>query len=301
MTERTAPRRFWRRFVRHRLAVFGTVTLSSMVVFLVIASLVWSEADANRVDTGRRLLPPSASHPFGTDAVGRDILARVVHREQISLLIGLAAVTLSLLIGVPVGALAGYYGGRLDNLLMRLTEAVLIIPPLFLLIIAVKFLHGFMPALSLGGRAISAQVTSLILIIGGTTWPGLARLVRVQILTLKEREFVLAARSLGASPGTILLRHLLPNSLAPIVVYATLGVANAILSESYVSFLGLGVQQPTATWGNLLEDAPRYLALAPWLWLFPGGCILLTVLAINGIGDGLRDTLGPRPPGAPAS
>jgi peptide/nickel transport system permease protein len=233
--------------------------------------------------------------------VGRDVLARVVHGGQISLLIGIAAVMLSLLIGVPVGALAGYYGGRLDALLMRLTEVILIIPPLFLLIIAVKFLHGVIPSLSFGGKVISAQVTTLILIIGGTAWPGLARLVRVQILTLKEREFVLAAYSLGASPGKILLQHLLPNSLAPIVVYATLGIANAILSESYVSFLGLGVQPPTATWGNLLEDAPRYLALAPWLWLFPGGCILLTVLAINAIGDGLRDALDPRTSGPPAS
>jgi peptide/nickel transport system permease protein len=295
MNRRAVSRPFWRRFVRHRLAVFGTVTLGSLLVFLAIASLLWSEADANRVDTALRLRPPSASHPFGTDAVGRDILARVVHGGQVSLLIGVAAVTLSLLIGVPVGALAGYYGGRLDALLMRLTEAILIMPPLFLLIIAVKFLHGIIPSLSLGGKVISPQVTTLILIIGGTTWPGLARLVRVQILTLKEREFVLAARSLGASPGKILWQHLLPNSLAPIVVYATLGIANAILSESYISFLGLGVQPPTATWGNLLEDAPRYLVLAPWLWLFPGGCILLTVLAINGIGDGLRDALDPRP------
>jgi peptide/nickel transport system permease protein len=199
-----------------------------------------------------------------------------------------------LLIGVPVGALAGYYGGRLDNLLMRMTEAILVMPPLFLLIIAVKSLDGSMPSLSLGGRAMSAQVLSLILIIGGTAWPALARLVRVQVLSLKEREFVMAARGLGASHGKILLHHLLPNSLAPIVVHATLGIANAILSESYVSFLGLGVQQPTATWGNMLEDAPRYLTLAPWLWLFPGGCILLTVLAINGIGDGLRDALEPR-------
>ena len=294
MSRRTALGLFWRRFVRHRLALCGAALLSSMVLCLVIGSLWWSEADANRVETTLRLHPPTLLHPFGTDAVGRDILARVVHGGQISLLIGVAAVLLSLLIGVPVGALAGYYGGRLDNLLMRMTEAILIMPPLFLLIIAVKFLDGLLPSLSLGGRAMSAQVLSLILIIGGTTWPALARLVRVQVLSLKEREFVMAAHGLGASHSKILLHHLLPNSLAPIVVHATLGIANAILSESYVSFLGLGVQQPTATWGNMLEDAPRYLALAPWLWLFPGGCILVTVLAINGIGDGLRDALDPR-------
>jgi peptide/nickel transport system permease protein len=294
MSRRTAPGLFWRRFVRHRLALCGAALLSGMVMCIVLGSLWWSEADANRVEMALRLHPPTLLHPLGTDAVGRDILARVVHGGQISLLIGLAAVLLSLLIGVPVGALAGYYGCRLDNLLMRLTEAILIMPPLFLLIIAVKFLDSLLPSLSLGGRAMSAQVLSLILIIGGTTWPALARLVRVQVLSLKEREFVLAARGLGASHGKILLHHLLPNSLAPIIVHATLGIANAILSESYVSFLGLGVQQPTATWGNMLEDAPRYLALAPWLWLFPGGCILVTVLAINGIGDGLRDALDPR-------
>jgi peptide/nickel transport system permease protein len=285
---------FARRFTRHRLAMLGAVALSSMVLFVLVGSLVLSEADATHVDTTQRLQPPSLHHPFGTDVVGRDILARVVYGGQISLLIGLAAVGLSLLIGVPVGALAGYYGGRLDNLLMRLTEALLTIPPLFLVIIAVKFFDQFMPALSLGQRAMSAQVSSLILIIGCTSWPGLARLVRVQILTLKEREFVLAAHSLGASHVKILRHHLLPNSVAAIIVHATLGVANAILSESYVSFFGLGVQPPSATWGNMLEESPRYLALAPWLWVFPGGCIFLTVCAINGIGDGLRDALDPR-------
>jgi peptide/nickel transport system permease protein len=287
--------RGWRvRFRHHRVAMLGVAVLGAMVLGILLGTLLVSEDEANRVDTTMRLHPPSLRHPFGTDVVGRDILARVVHGGQISLLIGLAAVLLSLCIGVPVGAMAGYYGGQLDNLLMRLTEAILTIPPLFLVIIAVKFLPDVLPALSLGGRVISAQVVSLILIIGATSWPALARLVRVQMLTLKEREFVLAARGLGASHLKILVRHLLPNSLAPIVVHATLGVANAILSESYVSFFGLGVRPPTATWGNMLEDAPRYLALAPWLWVFPGGCILLTVLAINGIGDGLRDALDPR-------
>jgi peptide/nickel transport system permease protein len=285
---------FWQRFTRHRLALWGMGMLGSIVAFVLIGSLFLTEADANRVDTSWRLSPPSTLHPFGTDVVGRDILARVVRGGHMSLLIGIAAVTLSLLIGVPVGALAGYYGGRLDNLLMRLTEAILTIPPLFLVIIAIKFTDGLMPPLSVAGRTISVQVVSLILIMGFTNWPALARLVRVQILTLKQREFVLAAQSLGASHQQILLQHLLPNSLAPIVVHATLGVANAILSESYVSFLGLGVPPPTATWGNMLEDVPRYLALAPWLWGFPGGFILLTVLAINGIGDGLRDALEPR-------
>jgi peptide/nickel transport system permease protein len=294
MKRHSGARLFWQRFTRHRLALYGMGMLGSIVAFVLIGALFLTEADANRVDTSLRLSPPSTLHPFGTDVVGRDILARVVHGGHISLLIGIAAVTLSLLIGVPVGAMAGYYGGRLDNLLMRVTETILTIPPLFLVIIAIKFTDGLIPPLSVAGRTISVQVVSLILIIAFTNWPALARLVRVQILTLKQREFVLAAQSLGASHLRILLQHLLPNSLAPIVVHATLGVANAILSESYVSFLGLGVPPPTATWGNMLEDVPRYLALAPWLWSFPGGFILLTVLAINGIGDGLRDALEPR-------
>jgi peptide/nickel transport system permease protein len=294
MTRHVGMHLFWKRFTRHRLALCSMGMLGSIVAFVLLGSLFLTEADANRVDTSLRLHPPAPGHAFGTDVVGRDILARVVHGGHISLLIGMAAVTLSLLIGVPVGAMAGYYGGRLDNLLMRLTEAILTIPPLFLVIIAVKCTDGLLPPLSVAGRPISAQVVSLILIIGFTNWPALARLVRVQILTLKEREFVLAAQSLGASHLQILLHHLLPNSLAPIVVHATLGVANAILSESYVSFLGLGVQPPTATWGNMLEEGPRYLALAPWLWGFPGGFILLTVLAINGIGDALRAAFEPR-------
>lgn len=294
MTTTYGARLWWRRFRRHRMALLGVAMLSGLAVFILVGSLLLSEADANQVDTSRRLHPPSWRHPFGTDVVGRDILTRLVHGGQISLLIGLAAVALSLCIGLPVGAVAGYYGGRLDNLLMRFTEAVLTIPPLFLVIIAVKFAHGLLPTLSLGSRTISAQVTSLIVILGCTSWPGLTRLVRVQILTLKEREFVLAAQGLGASTRRIFRYHLLPNCLAPILVHATLGIANAILSESYVSFLGLGVPPPTATWGNMLEDVPRYVAQAPWLWAFPGGCILVTVLAMNGIGDGLRDALDPR-------
>ena len=294
MKRHSGARLFWQRFTRHRLALCGMGMLGGIVAFVLIGSLFLTETDANRVDTNLLLHPPSTGHPFGTDVVGRDILARVVYGGHISLLIAMAAVMLSLLIGVPVGAIAGYFGGRLDNLLMRLTEAILTIPPLFLVIIAVKCTDGLLPPLRVAGRPISAQVVSLICIIGFTNWPALARLVRVQILTLKEREFVLAAQSLGASHLQILRHHLLPNSLAPIVVHATLGVANAILSESYVSFLGLGVPPPTATWGNMLEDVPRYLALAPWLWGFPGGFILLTVLAINGIGDGLRDALAPR-------
>jgi peptide/nickel transport system permease protein len=283
----------WQRFKRHRLALFGLGVMAGIVVYVVLGSLLFSEAYANATDTSRRLAPPSLAHPLGTDVVGRDILARTIYGGQISLCIGLAVVALTVLIGVPIGAWSGYYGGILDSLLMRLTEAVLTIPPLFLLIVAAKFWGGTLQPIRLGQRRVSGSVLIMILIIGLTSWPTLARLVRVQILMLKEQEFMLAVRSLGASHGRMLLRHLLPNCLAPIVVNATLGVANAILSEAYVSFLGLGVRQPTATWGNMLEDAPRYLAQAPWLWYPPGLLILFTVLAINGIGEGLRDAFTP--------
>jgi peptide/nickel transport system permease protein len=284
----------WQRFRRHHLALFGLGLLAGIVGYVVLGSLVFPETYANTTDTSRRLEAPSLAHPLGTDVVGRDILARTIYGGQISLCIGLAAVALTVLIGVPIGAWSGYYGGLVDSLLMRLTEAVLTIPPLFLLIVAAKFLGETLYHINIGQRRISGSVVIIILIIGLTSWPTLARLVRAQILMLKEQEFVLAAWSLGASHRRMLLRHLLPNCLAPIVVNATLGVANAILSEAYVSFLGLGVRQPTATWGNMLEDAPRYLGQAPWLWGSPGLLILLTVLAINGIGDGMRDALAPR-------
>jgi peptide/nickel transport system permease protein len=275
--------------------MWGLGLLASVVLFVLIGSCLVSESYANFTNTRLSLQSPTLAHPFGTDVVGRDILARTIYGGQISLLIGIAAVGVSLMVGVPVGALSGYYGGVVDSLLMRSTEAVLTIPPLFLLIVAAKFLGDTLPHISLGGRLLSGSVGVIILVVGLTSWPALARLVRAQFLTLREREFVLAAQSLGASQWRIIVRHLLPNSLAPILVHATLGIANAMLSEAYVSFLGLGVRQPTATWGNMLEEAPRYLAQAPWLWCFPGGLILLTVLAFHAIGDGLQQMVTSTP------
>ncbi|HLV44012.1 MAG TPA: ABC transporter permease, partial [Aggregatilineales bacterium] len=245
-------------------------------------------------DTSARLQPPSAEHPFGTDTVGRDILARTIYGGQISLLIGLAAVLIELVVGITVGALAGYYGGFIDSLLMRFTEAWLNIPTLFLLLIMAKFFGGRVPNVNILGRTFSGSVIIIVLIIGLTSWMYLARIVRAEFLSLKEQEFVLAARATGTPNRQIILRHILPNTIAPIVVAATLGVANAILLESYISFLGLGVQPPTATWGNMLERAHGHIETAPWLWIFPGLLILLTVLSINFIGDGLRDALDPR-------
>jgi peptide/nickel transport system permease protein len=284
----------WRRFRRHKLALIGVVVLVLLFVYAFGGGLIFPESYANYNDTGLRLSPPSVTHPFGTDTIGRDTLARTLYGGQISLLIGLFAVTIETLVGILVGALAGYYGGVIDNILMRITEAMLNIPEIFLLIVMAKFFGGKIPEISLMGRIYSGSVIVIVAIIGLTSWMYLARIVRAEFLSLKENEFILAARATGTPNAEIIFRHILPNSIAPIVVSATLGVANAILAEAYISFLGLGVQPPTATWGNMLDGANNYLESAPWLWFFPGLLILLTVLSINFLGDGLRDAIDPR-------
>jgi peptide/nickel transport system permease protein len=284
----------WRKFRRHKPAIFGIVVLALLFLYAFGGSLFVSEGYANHTDTTQRLLAPSAEHPFGTDTVGRDALARSVYGGQISLLIGLTAVIVEMALGIIVGALAGYYGGIVDSLLMRITEAMLNIPEIFLLIVMAKYFGGRIPEIDILGRVFSGSVVVIIVIIGLTSWMYLARIVRAEFLSLKENEFVLAARATGTKNIEIIFRHILPNSIAPIVVSATLGVANAILAEAYISFLGLGVQPPTATWGNMLDGANSYLESAPWLWFFPGILIVLTVLSINFLGDGLRDALDPR-------
>jgi peptide/nickel transport system permease protein len=283
----------WRRFRRHKMALVGAVVIVLLFVYAFGGALIYSEADANFNDTGLRLTAPTAAHLFGTDTVGRDILIRTIYGGQISLLIGLTAVILETVIGVFVGAIAGYYGGTIDAFLMRFTEAALNIPQLFLLIVMAKFFGGNVPDMTVLGRTFSGSVIVIILIIGLTSWMYLARIVRAEFLSIKENEFILAARAIGTPNWEIIFKHILPNSIAPIVVSATLGVANAILSEAYISFLGLGVQPPTATWGNMLEGSYNRIESAPWLWIFPGLLIVLTVLSINFVGDGLRDALDP--------
>jgi len=284
----------WRKFRRHKPAMIGLGVLILLVLYVVAGSFFVSEKYANFNDTSLRLLAPSAEHPFGTDTIGRDALARTIYGGQISLLIGLTAVIVETFLGILVGALAGYYGGVVDSILMRITEAMLNIPEIFLLIVMAKYFGGKIPELDILGRTFSGSVIVIVLIIGLTSWMYLARIVRAEFLSLKENEFILAARATGSSNFRIIFLHILPNSIAPIVVSATLGVANAILSEAYISFLGLGVQPPTATWGNMLDGANNYIESAPWLWFFPGMLILLTVLSINFLGDGLRDALDPR-------
>jgi peptide/nickel transport system permease protein len=294
-----------RRFRKHRMAMFGLGILLLLVIYVTFAGYFahgycapigqelrgepWSSCN----DTSLKLQPPSADHVFGTDVIGRDIFARTVYGGQISMMIGISAALVEVMLGALVGALAAYYGGWVDSVLMRFTEAMLNIPSLFLLIIGARFLGGGLPDFNFFGRQLTGSVVVIILIIGATSWMYLARIVRANVLSLRERDYVSAARALGASDKRIILLHLLPNTTAPVIVSATLGVANAILAEAYVSFLGLGIQGATATWGNMLDGAYRYLETAPWLWFFPGTLILLTVLGINFVGDGLRDALDP--------
>jgi len=284
----------WRKFRRHKMAIVGAVVLIFLFFYSFGGAFIYSEKYSNFTDTAMHLSPPSAAHPFGTDGIGRDILARTIYGGQISLFIGLISVIIETVFGIVIGAIAGYYGGVIDAILMRITEAMLNIPTIFLLIVMSKFLGGDIPAIEFAGRIYSGSVIVIVMIIGLTSWMYLARIVRADFLTLKESEFVLAARATGTPNIQIIFMHILPNSLAPIIVSATLSVANAILAEAYISFLGLGVQQPTATWGNMLENSNNYLDTAPWLWFFPGMLILLTVLSINFLGDGLRDALDPR-------
>jgi peptide/nickel transport system permease protein len=294
-----------RRFRKHRMAMFGLALLILLVLYITFAGFflrgycapidqnLSGEAWANCNDTSLKLQSPSTDHIFGTDVIGRDILARTVYGGQISLLIGVSAAIVEVILGAVIGALAAYYGGWVDGLLMRFTEAMLNIPSLFLLIIGAKFFGGSLPDIHLLGRELTGSVVVIIMIIGVTSWMYLARIVRANVLSLRERDYISAARALGASDRRIIFTHLLPNTMAPLIVSATLGVANAILAEAYVSFLGLGVQGATATWGNMLDGAYQYLETAPWLWFFPGTMILLTVLGINFLGDGLRDALDP--------
>lgn len=282
------------RFKRHKMAVAGIFILIFLILYSIGGSFFKSESFSLETDTKIRLNAPSSQHPFGTDSVGRDILARTIYGGQISLMIGLTAMVVEVIIGVLIGALAGYYGGFLDSILMRFTEAMLNIPQIPLLLVLGKMLGDKIKPVALFGREFSGSVIVIICVIGLSSWMGLARVVRANFLTLREQEFVTAAKCTGTNNWAIIFGHILPNTMAPIIVSATLSVANAIISEAYVSFLGVGVMPPTATWGNMLNGAYNYIETAPWLWIFPGSLIVLTVLSINFIGDGLRDALDPR-------
>jgi len=285
----------WRRFKRHRMAVVGSVGLILIILFIVVGSFVYSEKYSNRLDLLGRLKPPSEIHYFGTDSTGRDLFARIIYGGQISLFIGVLSVIVALILGITIGGLAGYLGGWADIVLMRFTEAVLSIPSLFLLIVLGKLFGSEIPTLKLLGRTFSGSVIVVILVIGLTSWMYLARIIRANILSLREMDYVSAARALGAGHIHILIHHLIPNTMMIIIVTATLGLANAIISEAYVSFLGLGVQPPTASWGNLMDQSISLIQRGVWwMWVFPSLFIVTTILFTNFIGDGLRDAFDPR-------
>jgi peptide/nickel transport system permease protein len=284
----------WRRFRKHKMALAGAVGIGLLLLFIIIGTIFVPLEVANSVDLQARLAPPSSIHVLGTDSTGRDAFARIIYGGQISLIVGILAVVLSVSVGTVVGGVAAYYGGWADAILMRFTEAMLSIPQLFLLIVLGKFLGKDIQTINIFGLSFSGSVGIVIVVIGMTSWMYLARIVRANVLSLKEMDYIAAAKSLGASNVRIFFNHLVPNTLGIIIVSATLGLAGAILNEAYVSFLGLGVQPPTASWGNMLTSAQSFIQRgAWWMWVFPSLFIVFTILCINLLGDGMRDALDP--------
>ena len=280
----------WRRFRRHKLAAASTAILTAMLLAVAFGPLLW-QVPINDIDFSAHLDGPSWNHPFGTDDLGQDLLARMLYGGRISLAVGLAAMLVAIIVGTAIGAVAGMSRGSVDAALMWLTDLFLSLPPLPLLLLVI---YLFREALK---QLVGPELGTFILIvavIGGFRWMQVARLVRAQFLSLREKEFVEAARALGMSGLRLVTRHILPNSLGPIIVAGTIDVAAAIIAESTLSFLGLGFPPDIPTWGRILFDAKDYLDIAPHWALFAGGAIFLAVLSINFIGDGLRDALDPR-------
>ena len=278
-----APRRrtgVWQRFRRHRVAMVGMVILVILTISAVGAPVV-GRNDPYHTTLSLIRKPPSSAHWLGGDSSGRDVFARLIYAGRVSLSVGLVAVSIYTLIGLLLGALAGYYGGWVDSVIMRFADIILAFPSLIIIITVVSIL--------------GPSIYNVMLVIGLLGWPPMARILRSLFLTLRERDFIIASRTVGAPNSRIILKHLLPNALAPVIVAATFGIAQAILLEAGLSFLGLGVQPPTASWGNMLTDAQSLTVLEslPWLWIPPGIMIALAVLSINFIGDGLRDALDP--------
>jgi peptide/nickel transport system permease protein len=280
----------WRQFRRHRLAMLGLVVLSLLVLSTLVGPLLYP-TPYDKVDFLVAAQGPSWAHPFGTNDLGQDMLARVLYGGRISVAVGAVAMLVTITLGTLIGALAGFFGGLVDGLLMRLADIFLALPQLPLLMLVIYLFRE--PVTDLLGPEVGI-FQLIVLIIGGLNWMPLARLVRASFLSLRETDFVLAARALGIPRRRIILRHILPNTLGPIIVSATLAVGAAILAESSLSFLGLGFPPDTPTWGRMLFEAQNYIEFNPSMALFPGLCIFLTVLSINYIGDGLRDALDPQ-------
>jgi peptide/nickel transport system permease protein len=272
-------REFWTRLKRNRMAMAGLALVLGLFAVALLAPWL-APYDPSFINLKQVLMPPSPDHLLGTDTLGRDVLSRIIFGAQISLLVGFVAVGIATLIGLLIGVLAGYYGGWVDSALMRLVDLMLCFPAFFLILAVIAVLEP--------------SIWNIMAVIGLTSWMGVARLVRAEFLSLREREFVTAARALGAGDTRLILRHMLPNALAPVMVSATLGVAGAILTESALSFLGLGVMPPTPSWGNILTAGKDNIEIAWWLSVFPGLAILITVMSYNLLGEGIREAIDPR-------
>jgi peptide/nickel transport system permease protein len=270
---------FWPRLRRNRLALYGGGVVLALFVISLLAPLV-APYDPSAINAWKALSPPSWQHWFGTDELGRDVLSRVLYGARVSLKVGFVAVGIAVSIGTVVGLVSGYFSGLVDTMLMRFVDVMLCFPAFFLILAIITFLEP--------------SIWYIMMVIGLTGWMGVARLVRAETLAIREMEYILAARCIGCSNARIIFRHILPNAISPVLVSATLGVAGAILTESALSFLGIGVQPPTPSWGNILTSGKDYIEFAWWLSLFPGLAILVTVLAYNLLGEGIRDALDPR-------
>lgn len=268
----------WQRLRRNRMAMSGAAIVLLMFLLALLAPVIGRDPGA--IDIANRLQAPGLAYPLGTDDLGRDVLVRILYGARISLLVGFVAVGIATFIGILLGAMAGYYGRWVDAVIMRFVDIMLCFPTFFLILAVIAFLKP--------------SIWNIMIIIGLTSWMGVARLVRAEFLSLRERDFVLAARAIGAKDARIIFRHILPNAISPVLVSATLGVAGAILTESALSFLGIGVQPPTPSWGNMLIAGKQTLGTAWWLSVFPGMAILITVLGYNLLGEGIRDAMDPR-------
>lgn len=306
----------WRRLLKNKLAVFGMIVVAIIAFISIVGPFIIERTTGFSYDTIptdmelTRAMPPfrdvngnfSALHPMGTDTSGRDVLARVLIGGRISLMVGIISTLVSLLIGITYGATSGYLGGRVDNIMMRIVDVLYSLPYMMIVIVLLAFFSGdsfikrfFLNILSLfGGQQEHAQLFLLFFALGAVSWLTMARIVRGQVLSLKNQEFVMAARATGVSTGKIIFRHLVPNTLGPVIVYATLTIPQVMLQEAFLSFLGLGVQAPLASWGSLASEGIQNIAIFPWQLIFPGVTMALTLFSLNFLGDGLRDALDPQ-------
>ena len=267
------------RLFENRLTLAGAVIVV-ILIFVAVLAPVLAPYDMGAIDSKKILISPSFEHFFGTDSLGRDVFSRMVYGARVSLLVGFVSAGLACLIGVVLGAMSGYFGGVIDTIIMRFVDVMLCFPSFFLILAVIAYLNP--------------SIWNIMAVIGLTSWMGVCRLVRAEFLTLRQRDFMVAAESLGVAPWSIILKHGLPNALAPVFVAFVLGVAGAILTESALSFLGIGVQPPDPSWGNILTEGKATIEIAWWLSVFPGLAILITVLGYNLLGEGLRDVLDPR-------